>query len=368
MKVEGAGSQPKLSLILCSRNDRYQGDSVWRLETALNYAAMVAADVGRLGELEILVSDWGSETPLRDVVALTDEAARVVRFLWIPPEVARTKQGDSQFPEVLALNAALRRATGEYVGRIDQDTLISRRFLETFFWLSEKRRLLVPLEEVVLISNRRSIPRRVAVRAPSLAVLDRLIGTFGRSLRLTDPPPPEAFYRCFVGILLMHGDLWRGCRGFDERFIHMDHMELEIMLRLSTRYQVADLGPIVDWAFYHLDHERPWLRRRVNQGMRRGNPRRTVDDMPEEFAPNGDDWGLARYDLQPLPARVETARLSTPRPLTPATGLRVAGLLLLAGAEMLAENLFYGGRRRLRETVIRLHLYPVVAWIRRTVA
>ena len=123
-----------LSLILCSRNDRYQGNSLWRLQTALNYAGLQVHVLGREEDVEIIVSDWGSEIPLRDVIALTPEAARVVRFLTIPPEIARIEQQDSPFPEVLALNAAARRATGEYIGRIDQDTLVSRRFFETFFW------------------------------------------------------------------------------------------------------------------------------------------------------------------------------------------------------------------------------------------
>ena len=54
---------PKLSLILCTRNDSYQGNSVWRLQTALNYAAEAAADVGMLEEVEIVVGDWEARRP-----------------------------------------------------------------------------------------------------------------------------------------------------------------------------------------------------------------------------------------------------------------------------------------------------------------
>jgi hypothetical protein len=71
------------------------------------------------------------------------------------------------------LNAAALRASGEYIGRIDQDTLVGRRFFETFFRLREKQRLLAPLDSVVMISNRRSIPYRFAVRCPSLWIVDR---------------------------------------------------------------------------------------------------------------------------------------------------------------------------------------------------
>src|SRR5262245_26804950 len=112
-----------LSLILCSRNDNYMGDSRWRLETTLNYVADQVKALGRTKDVEVLVVDWGSAIPLRDVLRLTPEATGIVSFIWIPPEIARPLQKDSPFPEVLALNAAARRAKGTFVGRIDQDTL-----------------------------------------------------------------------------------------------------------------------------------------------------------------------------------------------------------------------------------------------------
>ena len=85
-ETDGA-PRPKLSLILCTGNDSYQGNSVWRLQTALNYTAEAAAEVGRLDEVEIVVGDWGSETPVRDALSLTPEAARIARFVTIPPRL-----------------------------------------------------------------------------------------------------------------------------------------------------------------------------------------------------------------------------------------------------------------------------------------
>lgn len=353
-----------LSLVLCSRNDRYQGNSLWRLETALNYAARVAAAAGQLDQLEIIVSDWGSETPLREAVSLTDQAAHIVRFLTVRPEIARAEQGESPFPEVLALNAAVRRARGEYIGRIDQDTLISPHFLERFSWLTEERRLLVPLEEAVLVSNRRSIPYRLAVILPPLALLDGLVRNFGRLLPRHDPPPAHEFYHCAIGILLMHRDLWNVCRGYDERFVYMDHSEIEMMLRLSTRYGVVDLGPIVDCAFFHLNHGRPRVSREVNQEMRTRNPLRTVNDMPEEFAPNGPEWGLATYDMELLP--VSAAREAR-RPWWTVAWPVLAVLLVVAAGQTVFDSLYPATRRRVREAVVRLGLYPVVARLRKLV-
>jgi hypothetical protein len=302
-----------LSLILCSRNDQYQGNSLWRLQTALNYACQQVRDLGREDDVEIIVSDWGSEIPLRDVIALTPEGARLVRFLTIPPEIARIEQKDSPFPEVLALNAAARRASGEYIGRIDQDTLVSRRFFETFFWLREKRRLLVPLESAVMISNRRGIPYRFAARCPSLWVVDRYLRWFGRFLPLTSRPAPHRFYHVFIGILLLHRDIWYECGGFDERFIYMDYMELDMTFRLASTYQVINLGELVDYAFYHLDHERPRVSRHVNRYERKANPIGSLDNMPGELCPSGMDWGLYNHRLDVLPSSSDGQRRGTSR-------------------------------------------------------
>ena len=360
--------KPSLSLILCTRNDSYQGNSVWRLQTALNYTAKAAADVGKLDELEIVVADWGSETPVRDALALTPEAAQISRFVAIPPEIARVEQKDSPFPEVLALNAAARRARGEYIGRIDQDILVSTHFFEKFAWLTEKRRLLVPLERAVLISNRRNIPYRFAARLPSLAVVDRYVRWFSRFLPRMAPPPPHLFYQCWIGILLMHRDIWHECGGYDERFIYMDFMEMDVILRLSSRYQVVDLGELVDCAFYHLDHECPRITRHVNRYRRKTNPWRTLDDMPEEFAPNSVDWGLAKHDLEVLPGCAGAAAGSALAATLPAvallslvTGVQTAGDALFAAYVRFRFRVLTATRAHLKRLLVRLGFHRFVS-------
>ena len=132
------------------------GNSRWRLETALNYVADQVEALGRAEDVEVLVADWGSEIPLREVLRLTPAAAGIVSFILIPPEIARPLQKDSPFPEVLALNAAARRARGTYIGQIDQDTLVGKRFLEVFFELYDgKRELSIPLDRALCLKSSR---------------------------------------------------------------------------------------------------------------------------------------------------------------------------------------------------------------------
>ncbi len=304
MSSQGAHKKPILSFILCSRNDQYQGNSLWRLQTALNYLGQTVNQLGRVEDIEVIVADWGSETPLHHVLKLSQEAARIVSFLLIPHDIAQIEQKDSPFPEVLALNAAARRAKGDYIGRIDQDILVGKQFLEKFFWMHEKQRMIVPLNKAAMISNRRRIPYRFATLCPSFWTVDRYLRWLGRFLPLMDPPPPHLPYQVWIGILLFHRDLWYECGGYDERFIYMDFMEFDITLRLAKQYTFVDIGKIVDFDFYHLDHYRPGKYYRYGVG-RKANPIRTPEFPPEEINPNGDNWGLIRYSLELMTYPVE---------------------------------------------------------------
>jgi hypothetical protein len=60
-----APGRPSLSLILCSRNDNYAGNSVWRLQTAVNYLARHVEELKLESVVEVIVTEWGSHTPLR---------------------------------------------------------------------------------------------------------------------------------------------------------------------------------------------------------------------------------------------------------------------------------------------------------------
>ncbi len=287
--------RPRLSLIICSRNDQWQGNSLWRLETALNYTARQAARLGRLEDVEIIVADWGSVEPLSQAVGLGSEAARIVRYLYFPPELAAEKQKNSPFAEVFALNAAARRSRGDYIGRIDQDTLVGRRFFEWFFSALESPSGSFALESTAMISNRRRIPYAFAVRCPRFGLVERYVDLFHKLLPCMQAPPVDRYWQCYIGILLMHRRLWEAAGGYDESFIYYGYMEFDFFLRLLKKFPGIDLGPLVRWDFYHLDHVEAWsVWRTVRRSL---NPRRTPANPPEQFCPNGESWGLAEYDI-----------------------------------------------------------------------
>ena len=294
---------PQLSLILCSRNDRYMGDSLWRLNMTLNYTARKVRELGRQNDVEIIVSDWGSSVPLREVVQLTEEASRIVSFLHIPQEIALPLQKESPFPEVLALNAAARRARGRFIGRIDQDTLAGAGFLARFLEMCDTDKgftigrdgtaVTVPLDRALMFATRRGIPYRFVVGYPDLSQIERLINGFGAYLPIANRYMGQSIVHTDVGIWMFHRDLWFECGGYDERLIFMNEMDPEMGDRLKTKYTLVDLGEEVSYDFYHLDHYHP-------RNVRTSSAYRKVNARPESkgMNPNGAHWGLGNHDLQ----------------------------------------------------------------------
>jgi SAM-dependent methyltransferase len=323
---------PVLSLILCSGNDQCTGNPRWRLQTSLNYLAQNVHELGREEEVEIIVADWGSEVPLHTLLQLSPVAAKMVSFVVIPPALARELRKDSPFSEVHALNAAARRVNGQYIGRIDHDTLVGKQFLNTFFELYEGTRALdVPLNSALLFANRRRIPQRFADRCLSFWAVNQFLRWFGRFLRVENHLKKDSsFFDCsYAGIWLLHRDLWDECGGYDERLINSNEIESDMAARLMGKYKMTNLGKLVDYDFYHLSHfdHQKW---------------HTEDPCYTSGAshPNGKDWGLILYPLEMLPCSPngsvsKSARRNQPILEWPLFIL----LLLIAGAQIMLDRL-----------------------------
>jgi hypothetical protein len=278
---------PALSIILCSRNDTYMGDPVARLQLALNYLAANLASCGLESAVEIVVTDWGSASPLRNAVKLSSQAARVSKFVEVPQTLAAELQRDSAFAEVIALNAAARRSSGKYIARIDQDTLVGCRFLRYFF-LEVHGSDNSGADTKILFAQRRQIPFEFSSQNPSLTESQKFLRYCGRFLPVDVLSP---FFHSPVGIMLMSKAIWCAAGGYDERMIHWGWMEVDFIRRLTSRYRVVDIGPITGYDFYHLEH--------YPQDQPRNTSRKlnATSIIPSAFHPNTDMWGLADREL-----------------------------------------------------------------------
>lgn len=322
------------------------GNSRWRLETTLDYLGAQAASLGYGPDaIEVIVTDWGSDVPLHEVVTLTPEAHRLTRFLHVPPGLARARQGASPFPEVLALNAAARRATGDFIGRIDQDTLVGRRFLA---WCVGG----APDPAALYFANRRDLPYRLTAASPALGTVVRFVDERGGRMPVhrQNPYTGHLYWTSAVGIWLAARHLWHEAGGYDERLTFYNWMETDMIHRLRPDRPIVDLGAATDWDFYHLEHYHP-VAAAFTRPHRVVNPPVDLGVPAGRTNPTGPGWGLAD---QSLPAQ----RAFRPGQL-PATALpgAYAGLLFhlrLRAAFDAACIRLRGERERLRHRLRRI--------------
>ena len=292
--------RPVLSFILCSRNDDYCGDPVGRLTTTLNYLGEIVQDHGLDGIVEVILSDWGSEVPLKEVLKLNPSIKRILKFLTVPPEVAAQVQKDSPFSEVHALNAAARRASGLLIGRIDQDTLVGDKF---FAFLKEN------LSEIRAEPNknyywcgRRDIPPEdyAECRADPLKYVRKNAGKVSFWRGKAPSPRHQHIGRGAVGIFAISRAVYSNLGGYDEKNIYFNHMEFEFVARLWKICKGQNLCGVLGVDFYHIFHEKIKRKSNVHEFPKFGNF--NVWSEKITLRPNGPNWGLGNFNLKVEPA------------------------------------------------------------------
>ena len=283
-----------ISLILCSRNDSYMGNSRWRLETSINLALLNAKDANFLDKLEIIVSDWGSEIPLSEVLNLVPEAKDRVKFVHVPPDIAKVEQKDSKFPEVIALNAAARRANGEYIGRIDNDTVIGADFFRKFEQLHKNN----PADELDLADSflfveRKSVPYRISRLSLPLPLISSFIKFSSNFFKVESAKDwGREFWWSPVGIMMFHRDIWDATKGYDERLIYWGWMEGDLALRLEQKHKIVEFSKFVGYNLYHLEHYSNLTEYKDRNGT--ATPRKKNEPKFEglNYCENSNEWGL----------------------------------------------------------------------------
>ena len=284
-----AKGHPLISLLICSRNDGYMGRPELRLQHCLNYNAEVIFNCALQDQVEIIVNDWGSHIPLQKVLKLTEKARQLTYFLEVGPDMVKAVQKDSPFTEVLANNVSARRARGDYIGRIDQDTLIDPRFFHVMTpVLRCEKNLGFNPSLAFMFSGRRSIPVEFTRSDPSLVDVIRIIQSCKR-LFPKEGQGRDFWFEASTGIMILSRQLWFESGGYDERLIYWGHMEADLALRIGLRYPRVNLDHWLNFAFYHLDH--------APRQFRITTRRKNSLDIGNDFHPNSQDWGYPEWRL-----------------------------------------------------------------------
>lgn len=284
-------TKPLLSIIIPGRNDNFMFNFSYRLECTLNCLAKNLNSIGMLDQVEVIISDWGSEVPLHKVLVLNEAARALTKFLVIPPDVAEKEKKESEFPIVIIQNAAIRRAQGEFVMQTDSDVLFPVPFLTKLFSLlrgecADK----VDVRKALMGSKRRHVPFSVIETNPPLNVLEKFVEKFGSQLEGDDP---WEYGFCATGMMIMHRDLWFECSGYDENLVHWGWMEIDLGFRITQKYSWFDVTDGLGMELFHLEHYVP-----EKGGRQVVDRRKNPTNRENVFHPNSDSWGLSQYDFE----------------------------------------------------------------------
>lgn len=281
-----------LSILLTGRDDDYMLDFKYRITTTINYIARNLHQLGRLDDVEILVTDWGSRVPMAQTLPLSPEAGQICRFLYVPPTVVRTAQdGEETFHTSLATNAGLRRGRGEYLMVSAADTLIPEHALETILALLGGRAPAgVVIDRTYFMCSRYRVPLQFVERRPTLIEWDRYLllnaGRLDRGRGVVFSISSGA------GALIMHRSLWHEFRGLDERLSGWGNNDVDLGLRVTQCYPWVELSSL-GVSLFHMEHVL-------------GGPTPSTKKNAPLFTPsvhvNDEHWGLGGYDLQVGPS------------------------------------------------------------------
>lgn len=279
-----------LSVTIMGRDDDYMPDFHYRITTSVDYLARNLEQLGRLDDVEILVTDWGSHVPLSQSLSLSPAACRICRFVYVAPALVRAVQdGGDGFHTTMAMNTALRRACGRFLMVFPADQLMPQHSIEVILKLVDgSLRVPVGANHALFLLARYHVPWQYVVRQPSLAEWDRyLFLNAGKAERDVDSLAAGGG----AGALLMHRSMWHEFRGFDEKLGMYGYNDVEFGVRANEQHTWVDPS-VLGVSVFHMQHIPGSRRDRVvTEGA---NP--PLYNLACQV--NDEDWGLAQHDLE----------------------------------------------------------------------
>ncbi len=288
--AECVHGEEMLTVITQGRNDNYMGNFTGRLARTINKHASNIEILGIENEVEILCTDWGSESALYNALKLTDEAKDLVRYILVPPEIAKEYDKDAGFSVVHSVNTAARRASGDILLISDSDVYIP---LDTMARLMHLVRHYP--QKAFYWASKYHIPQTIANTSIAEEEMDEYISAHWREFMHEGINVRD--FKGYGVALLVDKQTWFDVQGLDERLIYWGINDTDITHRLRLYgYNLFDLERM-GMSFFHLEHyanQRKQMHEQVAD--RKYNLDWTTPETP--VAINNSDWGLANRELE----------------------------------------------------------------------
>jgi hypothetical protein len=279
-----------LSICMMGRDDDYTHDFIYRITTTLNHTARSIYNLGQMDNVEILITDWGSMTPMSQTLKLSEEATRICRFIYVQPELIRsTQNGEEYFHISRACNIAIRRARGKFVLSAPCDQLIQQHSLDALLSLLEGRiNSPINVDSALLMMPRIEVPWQFIEHRPNLDEWDRYMLLNEYSLSRVAIEQLNQFGGS--GGFLLPRDIYHQLGGFDEVFSGWGWSDNELGFRVSQVLPHLWLSSIGVFMF-DMGHK-PLGRRQLS--VSKPNPH----IYKPIFTVNDSSWGLADHELE----------------------------------------------------------------------
>lgn len=280
----------KISFCLVGRNDNYGGNFIHRLSLSINYLARNAIKIKRLDDIEILITDWASEIPLSQVVKLSHEGASICHFIEVPLELAKDcnrSDSDKGLNMGVALNTAIRRATGEYIALMPADIMISEYSLSQLLKLlhNDFDTCFMPDKSFMLVS-RKFIPEQFDESKISIdfSLLDEFLTLNDHRLCFNDD---AVGLSSGIGLILFHHRYCIENRGVDESLTGWGGHDPDLGFRYNLKYPTVNLAhlgiKVFDFA--------------PTKGMQNEKLRNVNSFERFNIVIGDENWGLGNHDI-----------------------------------------------------------------------
>lgn len=282
-----------LSFCLSGRNDNYGFNFKYRFVQAMNFLAWSAKQAGVYDRIEVVFADWNSETPLAESIALSEDAAGLVRFIVTPPEIARPLNPEfSPFSQSVAFNTALRRARGKYIGLMPGDVLITSHSLRSLVnILSGEYPVDFALGHAVFAVPRKLIPYSLDEKSyfTSPEAIETLLLS-GNAYMLTENTA-RGMMGGYGAFFLSREQLY-ALHGTDERIAGWGYNDIDLALRSSDTCPVVNLSGYGVWSYDFEASPRMVKQKKTRQTG--------VYEIRPGTAANRENWGLGNLDLREM--------------------------------------------------------------------
>lgn len=288
--MKRSDSEKLLTIVMIARNDNYMGNNLWRVATSINSIARNIIYLGAEQEVEVIVSDWGSETPIQESLNLLEISRSLVNFLITPRHIAKIYDRDSHFSRPHAINTAMRRASGTFVMYTDADIFIPLVSLAKMLhglrcgYLDD-----YSLDESFFWGSRHNLPQEFVRTSPLLCHVDQHIERHWCDYVVDKMDTTE--YKGPGACLLMKKKIWFETTGMDESLIYWGWNDVDYTQRLSSQYRWDDLLNH-GIKFFHLEHYQDRNRTDFDTKKKKNEVNETA-----VYAPNPANWGLRDHEL-----------------------------------------------------------------------